>query len=110
MEVITLLILVYKNKNVQAKRFKNLRYYFPICIIKNYNINGKIFYEKSIDSDIKRYEAITKSTTGHCEDYTTGSLLDYYRLIAVDLSRQKELDTVSKTIQQFGGQLKKTRC
>ena len=51
------------------------------------------------------------------EDYTTGCLLDYeyiknhYRLIAVDLSRQKELDALDadpKSIQQikFAGKLK----
>ena len=49
------------------------------------------------------------------EDYTTGCLLDYdyakshYKLIAVGLSRQKELDADPKAIQQieFVGQLKK---
>ena len=64
---------------------------------KNYNIiiNGKNFYDPPIDSDIKRCKEIRKLTTGQDEDYTTGCLLDYdfiknhYRLIAVDLSRQK---------------------
>ena len=43
-------------------------------------------------------------TTGKCEVYTIGCLLDYeyiknyYRLIAVDLSRQKELDADSKAL------------
>ena len=49
------------------------------------------------------------------EDYTTECLLDYdyikshYKLIAVGLSRQKELDADPKVIQQieFVGQLKK---
>ena len=71
--------------------------------------------EKTTDSDIKRYEEIRKLTTGQGEDYTTGCLLDYdyiknhYRLMAVDLSRQKELDAYPKSIQQieFVGQLKK---
>ena len=71
--------------------------------------------EKTIDSDIKRYEEIRKLTTGQGEDYTTGCLLDYdyiknhYRLMAVDLSRQKVLDAYPKSIQQieFVGQLKK---
>ena len=71
--------------------------------------------EKTIDSDIKRYEEIRKLTTGQGEDNTTGCLLDYdyiknhYRLMAVDLSRQKELDAYPKSIQQieFVGQLKK---
>ena len=51
----------------------------------------------------------------HNKDYTIGFLLDYdniknhYRLIAVDLSRQKVLDADPKAIQQieFIGQIKK---
>lgn len=46
--------------------------------------------------NIKRYEEIRKIKTGDCEDCTTRCFLDYsytknhYRLIAVDLRRQKE--------------------
>ena len=76
---------------------------------KNYNmiINGKNLYGQAIDSDIKRYEQIRKLTTGQDEDYTTGCLLDYDYiknhciLIAVDLSRQKELDADPKATQQI---------
>ena len=103
-------------RNDDIKRFKIQRYYLPKGIIKNYNviINGKNFYDQAIDSDIKRHEEIKKLTTGQGEDYTTGYLLDYgyiknyYRLIAVDLSRQKELIADPKAIQQieFVGQLK----
>ena len=44
---------------------------------------------------------------GKGEDYTTGSLLDYdyfkkhYILVAVDLSKQKELDADPRAIQQI---------
>ena len=44
---------------------------------------------------------------GKEEDYTTGSLLDYnffdkhYKLVAVDLSKQKELDADPRAIQQI---------
>ena len=44
---------------------------------------------------------------GKGEDYNTGSLLDYnyfknhYKLVAVDLSKQKELDTDPRAIQQI---------
>ena len=77
----------------------------------------KKFYAQPIDSDIKRYEEIRKLTTGQGEDYITGCLLVYdhvkdnHRLIAVDLSREKELDADLKGIQQikFFGQLKKTK-
>ena len=48
-----------------------------------------------------------KVSTGHGDDYTTGSLLGYtyfkdnYRLIAVDLSKQKALDADLRAIQQI---------
>ena len=90
---------------------------FTKSIMRNCNviINGKTFYDQPIYSDIKRYEEITKLTTGQDEDYTTSCLLDYnyikkyYRLIAVDLSRQKELDADLKANKQteFIGKLKK---
>ena len=44
---------------------------------------------------------------GKGEDYTAGSLLGYnyfikhYKLVAVDLSKQKELDADPRTIQQI---------
>ena len=76
--------------------------------LKKYNIIiGKNFYDQSIGSKIKWYQKIRKLTTGQGEDYTTGCLLDYdyiknhYRLIAIDLSRQKELDADLKAIQQL---------
>ena len=75
----------------------------------------KNIYDQAIDSDVKRYEEIRKLTTGQGEDYTTQCSLDYdytknhCRLIAIDLSRQKELDAYPKAIQQieFVAQLKK---
>ena len=44
---------------------------------------------------------------GKGEDYTTGSLLDFnyfdkHKLVAVDLSKQKELDADARAIQQIG--------
>ena len=56
---------------------------------------------------IKQYNEIRKTSTGHSDDHTTGCLLDYqyvkdnYNLIAVDLSKQIELDADSKAIQQI---------
>ena len=100
---------VYSNQHTNAKRFKYWRYYLPKRIIDNCNIiiNGKNFYDQPIYSDTKRFEEIRKLTTGQGEDHTTGCLLDYdhikndYRLIAVDLSRKKELDADPKLIQQL---------
>ena len=101
--------MVHSNHNVNVKRFKTLRFYLPKGIINNYNviINGKNFYNQCIDSNIKRYEEIRNLATGQGNIYTTGCLLDYeyvknyYRLIAIDLSRQKEVDANLKAIQQI---------
>ena len=57
-----LFVLVYTNHRDNAKRFNARKYNLPKGIIKNYNviINGKNFYDQSIDSDIKRYDEIRK--------------------------------------------------
>ena len=89
--------MVYSNNENTSARYKAFRYHLPRSIIDNYNviINGKTNYDQPTDSDIKRYEEIRKLTTGQGENYTTGCLLDYkniknhYRLIVIDLSRQK---------------------
>ena len=53
------------------------------------------------------YENIRKIATGQEDDYTAGCLLDYiyfncyYKMIAVDLSKQQELDADPKAIQQI---------
>ena len=114
-----LFVLVYTNLDDNSIRFKTRRYYFPKGIINNYKviINGKNCYDQPIDSDKKRYEEIRKLSTEQGEDYTTACLLDceyiknHYRLIVVDLSRQKEVDADLKGIQQieFVGKLKKAK-
>ena len=103
-----LFILVDSNHDNNTKTFKAKRYYLPKGIIKNYNVisNRKNFYDQAMYSNIKQYEEIRTLTltTGQGEDCTTGCLLDYdyikshYRLIAVDLSRQKELNSDPKAI------------
>ena len=56
---------------------------------------------------IKQYDEVKKISTGKGDDYTTGCLLDFayfeknYKIIAADLSRQKELDADSRAIQQI---------
>ena len=70
-------------------------------------IDGRNFYDQTINDLIKQYDEVRKVSTGHGSDYTTGSLLDYayfkedYRLIAIDLSKQKPLDADPKAIQQI---------
>ena len=67
-----LFVLVYLNRDKDVMRFKTLRYYLPKGIIQNYIMNGKIFYDQPIDSDIKRFEEIRKLTARQGEDYTAG--------------------------------------
>ena len=70
-------------------------------------MDGKNFFDQSINSDLKTYENIRKIATGQGDDYTTGCLLDYiyfknyYKMIAVDLSKQQVLDADPKAIQQI---------
>ena len=98
-----LFALIYLNSKNDVKRCNTQKYYLLKGIIDNYNaiMNGKRFHSQVFDSDIKQYEEIRKLTAGQGEDYTSGCLLDYdyiknhYRLITVDLSRQKELDAES---------------
>ena len=80
----------------------------------NVLIDGRNSYDQPINDLIKQYGDIRKTPTGQGDDYTAGFLLDYqyfkdhYQLIAVDLSKQKELDADSRAIQQieFYGMLK----
>ena len=56
---------------------------------------------------IKQYDEIRKISIWQGDDYTTGCLLDFayfeenYKLIAVDLSKQKALGANSRAIQQI---------
>ena len=106
------------NEVDDAKRVKSdshRKYFLPRVNITNYNvlIDGRNFYDQPINDQIKKYDEIRKIATGKGDDYTTGCLLDYqyfkdhYQLIAVDLSKQKELDADSRAIQriEFYGKL-----
>ena len=94
--------LVYLNID-DAKRYTAQRY-LPKLIIENYNviINGKNFCDHPHEFHIKPYKELRKLTPRKGEDYIIGWLLSYeyiknhYRLKAVDLSRQKELDANPK--------------
>ena len=70
-------------------------------------IDGKNIFDQPINSDLKTYENIVKIATGQGDDYTTGCLLDYsyfkdyYKMIAIDLSKQQVLDADPRAIQQI---------
>ena len=67
----------------------------------------KIFFDQPVKSDMKTYNNIRKIATGQGDDYTTCYLLDYqpfnkyYKLIAIDLSKQQALDANRKEIQKI---------
>ena len=113
-----LFVLAYYNTegNDQVSIDSSKKYFLSRVKIENYNIeiDGKIFYDQPINDSIKQYYEIRKTSTGQGDDYTTGRLLDFvyfeknFRLIAVDLSKQKALDPDSRAIQQiiFTGKIK----
>ena len=92
-----------------AQKISKKRYYIPNVEIKDYNvmIGGKNFFDQPIKDNKVTYENIRKIATGQGDDYTTGCLLDYiyfknyYKMIAVDLSKQQALDADPKAIQQI---------
>ena len=105
-----LFIMAYSSENDdQPTRNGRTKYYLPRIDLKIYNviIDGRNFYDNPIESDIEKYRELKKVMIGKGEDYTTGSLLDYdyfkknYKLVAVDLSKQKELDADPRAIQQI---------
>ena len=99
----------YNRADGQPTRNGQQKYYLPRIDLKKYNviIDGRNFYDNPIESDIDKYRELEKVMIGKGEDYTTGSLLDFnyfdkhYKLVAVDLSKQKELYADPRTIQQI---------
>ena len=70
-------------------------------------IDGKNFFDEPVKSDMRTYDNIWIIATGQGDDYTTGCLLNYnyfnnyYKVIAIDLSKQKALDADPNAIQQI---------
>ena len=104
-----LFVMAYNRANGQPTRHGQQKYYLPRIDLEKYNviIDGRNFYDNPIESDIEKYRELKKVMIGKGEDYTTGSLLDFnyfdkhYKLVAVDLSKQKELDADPRAIQQI---------
>ena len=97
--------MAYNTADNQFTKDARQKYYLPRIDLKKYNviIDGQNFY----DNPIEKYRELKKVMIRKGEDYTTGSLLDYYyfiehyKLIAVDLSKQRELDADPRAIQQI---------
>ena len=104
-----LFVMEFSTVANNATRDGHQRYYLPRVDIKDYNaiIDGRNFYDNNINSDVEKYTELKKVMIGKGEDITTGSLLDYdyfkknYKLVAIDLSKQKELDADPRAIQQI---------
>ena len=90
-----LFVLSFENANDITSFSK---YYVTNIQIKDFNvlIDGKSFFEMQIKNGEETYEQIIEMKRSN--DYTTGNLLDYeyfskhYKLIAIDLSKQIELE------------------
>ena len=101
-----LFVLTFEN---DTQRTSSKGYFLPNVEIRNYTvvINGENFFDQPIKDNKVLYENNRKIATGKRDDYTTGCLLEYpyfrdsYKMIAVDLSRQKALDPDPRAIQQI---------
>ena len=98
-----LFVMAYNRVDGQPTRDNRRKYYLPRISLNKYNviIDGRNFYDNPIESDVEKYRELKKVMIG------TGFLLDYnyfdkhYKLVAVDLSKQKELDADPRAIQQI---------
>ena len=106
-----LFVLAFHNVNKGAdkvKRNNHRKCFLPREKIAKYNvlIDGRNFFDQPIDHEIKKGDEIKKIATEKGDDLTKGCFLDYqyfrdhYQLVAVDLSKQKELDADPRPIQQ----------
>ena len=101
-----LFVLAFEN---DTQRISAKGYYLPNVEIKDHNImiNGENFFDQPIRNNKVTYENIRKIATGQGDDYTTGCLLnyqyikDYYKMIAIDLSKQQALDADPGAFQQI---------
>ena len=97
-----------------ADRQSYYQFYLPNVFVKDFNviIDKLAFFDLPIKNEEEAYEKnidISKN-----DEYTTGNLLDYdyfkkyYKLIAIDLSKQQVLQENKDLIQQinFIGRLK----
>ena len=82
---------------------------FPKC--RNKRLQCYDWWKKLFDQPIRNNkitpESIKKIATGQGDDYTIGCLLDYayftnyYKMSAIDLSKQQALDADPRAIQQI---------
>ena len=103
-----LFVMACSRANNQPTRNGQQKYYLPRIDLEKYVIiDGRNFYDNPIEHDIEKYGELKRVMIGKGEDYTTESLLEFnyfdkhYKLVAVDLSKQRELDADPRAIQQI---------
>ena len=70
-------------------------------------IDGRNVFDQPVKNNLVTYDNVRKIAAGQGDDYTTGCLLDYpyfqnyYKMIAIDLSKQQTPDADPKAIQQI---------
>ena len=100
-----LFVIAYGQNNNDRQSFS--RFYLPNVMVKDYNviIDKLAFFDLPIKTEEKAYEKIIDISRNN--EYTTGNLLDYdyfkkyYKLIAIDLSKQQVLQENEDLIQQI---------
>ena len=100
-----LFVLEYGQNNNDRLSFS--RFYLPNVMVKDYNviIDKLAFFDLPIKTEEEAYEKIMDVSRNN--EYTTGNLLDYdyfkkyYKLIALDLSKQQVLQENKDLVQQI---------
>ena len=99
-----LFVLVYQTAD---DRQSFSQFYLPRAMVKDFNvvIDKLAFFDLTIKTEEEAYEKIIDISRNN--EYTTGNLLDYdyfkkyYKLIAIDLSKQQVLQENEDLIQQI---------
>ena len=99
-----LFVLAYENAD---DRQSFSQFYLPRVMVKDFNviIDKLAFFDLPIKTEEEAYEKIIDFSRNN--EYTTGNLLDYdyfkkyYKLIAIDLSKQQVLQENEDLIQQI---------
>ena len=99
-----LFVLAYQNAN-DRQSFST--FYLPRVMVKDFNviIDKLAFFDLPTKTEEEAYEKIIYISRNN--EYTTGNLLDYdyfknyYKLIAIDLSKQQVLQENEDLIQQI---------
>ena len=100
-----LFVLAYGQDNNDRQSFS--RFYLPNVMVKDYHviIDKLAFFDLAIKTKEEAYEKIIDISRNN--EYTKGNLLDcdyfkkYYKLIAIDLSKQEVLQENEDLIQQI---------